>query len=216
MYFLIDFENVKNAGMQGTEYLENSDHVIIFYSAAVPNMEARYLEEIKASGCTFEVCKLIKPHKNALDFYIATRLGEIYGNGYNGSLAIISRDDGFHALRDYWASCAAVQHQVLICDSIERSIISANKPNQRTALIHARLKSTDIGNFYSAYAESIHLRRQLDEAFAGTAFSARTGEIEELLKNGKTPKIIYLDALRRFGRRDGLTVYNTLKSCAEF
>ncbi|MCI9375774.1 MAG: hypothetical protein HFF85_05165, partial [Oscillibacter sp.] len=46
--------------------------------------------------------------------------------------------------------------------------------------------------------------------------SARTGEIEELLKNGKTPKIIYLDALRRFGRRDGLTVYNTLKSCAEF
>ena len=24
MYFLIDFENVKNAGMQGTEYLENS------------------------------------------------------------------------------------------------------------------------------------------------------------------------------------------------
>lgn len=216
MYFLIDYENVKNAGMQGTEYLRPSDHVIVFYSAAVPNMEARYLEEIKSSGCTFEVCKLVKPHKNALDFYIATRLGQIYGGGYTGSLAIISRDDGFHALRDYWAFCSADPHQVLTCDSIERGIISANSPDKRTALIHARLKSTDIGNFYSAYAESLNLRSQLDEAFAGTEFSGRTSEIEDILKNGKTPKVIYLDTLRRFGRKDGLAVYKTLKSCAEF
>lgn len=216
MYFLIDYENVKNAGMQGTEYLVSTDHVIVFYSAAVPNMEARYLEEIKASGCTFEICKLVKPHKNALDFYIATRLGEIYGGGYTGALSIISRDDGFHALRDYWASCAAVPRQVLINDSIERSIISANLPNQRTAFIHARLKSTDIGNFYAAYAESLNLRNQLEEAFAGTEFSSRMREIEDILKNGKTPKVIYLDALRRFGRKDGLAVYKTLKACAEF
>ena len=101
-------------------------------------------------------------------------------------------------------------------DSIERSIISANKPDKRTALIHARLKSIDIGNFYSAYAESINLRGQLEEAFAGTGFSDRMGEIEDILKNGKTPKVIYLDALRRFGRKDGLEVYKTLKTCAEF
>ncbi|MCI8808676.1 MAG: hypothetical protein HFF84_00880 [Oscillibacter sp.] len=216
MYFLIDFENVTNTGMQGTEYLESSDYVLVFYSAAVPNMEARYLEEIKASGCTFEICKLVKPRKNALDFYIATRLGEIYGGGYDGCLSIISRDDGFHAVREYWAARTDKPRQVLINDSIERSIISANKPDKRTALIHARLKSIDIGNFYSAYAESINLRGQLEEAFAGTGFSDRMGEIEDILKNGKTPKVIYLDALRRFGRKDGLEVYKTLKTCAEF
>ena len=116
----------------------------------------------------------------------------------------------------FWASCSADPHQVLTCDSIERGIISANSPDKRTALIHARLKSTDIGNFYSAYAESLNLRSQLDEAFAGTEFSGRTSEIEDILKNGKTPKVIYLDTLRRFGRKDGLAVYKTLKSCAEF
>ena len=32
MIFLIDYENVNNAGMRGTQYLEPSDTLIIFFS----------------------------------------------------------------------------------------------------------------------------------------------------------------------------------------
>lgn len=216
MYFLIDYENVNNAGMQGTRDLFTADHVILFYSSATPNMEFQHLQQIKESGCTFEVCKLQKTRKNALDFYIVTRLGEIFGQGYTGSIAIISRDEGFHSVKDYWACCAVPPRQVLISDSIERSIISANEPNQRTALIHKRLKMTDIGNFYSAYSESQKLKNMLDEVFADTQFSARTQEIEELLKSGKTAKVLYLNTLHHFGRKDGLAVYQMLKRCADF
>ena len=76
MYFLIDYENVRNAGMQGTEYLLPDDHVIVFYSKAAPNMEARHLTDIKKSGCGFSICKLLKVRKNGLDFYIATKVGD--------------------------------------------------------------------------------------------------------------------------------------------
>ena len=31
MYFLIDYENVNYAGLEGTEYLEKGDTVIFFY-----------------------------------------------------------------------------------------------------------------------------------------------------------------------------------------
>ena len=59
MYFLIDYENVHTPGMRGTEYLLPSDHVLVFYSALVPNMEAQYLtairEEILKSGKTPKV-----------------------------------------------------------------------------------------------------------------------------------------------------------------
>lgn len=215
MYFLIDYENVKNAGMRGTEYLLPGDHVIVFYSSAVPNMEAQYLTGVRNSRCTFEVCKLIKVHKNALDFYIATRAGAIFGGGYTGNMAIISKDEGFQAVRDFWASCAAPPRRILLSESIERSIISANEPNERTKLLHARLKNVDIGAFFSAYEEEQKLGKRLAEAFAGTEFASRTGEMADILKTEKTTRDIYLNTLRRFGRRDGLEVYKRLKVCAE-
>lgn len=216
MYFLIDYENVRNVGMQGTEYLLPTDHITVFYSNSVPNMEARHLTDIKKSGCEFSICKLVKVRKNGLDFYIATRVGEIVGGGFQGNIAIISRDEGFHAVKDYWTTCAVPPRRVLVSENISRSIISANEPNQRTQLVQKELKMLDIGNFFSAYEESQKLKKILEDAFADTEYSSRTGEMEDILKNGKTPKVIYLDTLRRFGRKDGLIVYKKLKSCAEF
>ena len=63
MLFLIDFENVRNAGMRGCEFLQASDWVIVFYSKESPNMETRFLESIRDSGCRFEVCKLVQAKK---------------------------------------------------------------------------------------------------------------------------------------------------------
>ncbi len=37
-----------------------------------------------------------------MDFYIATRVGEFYGGGHEDQVGIISKDQGFHAVRDYW------------------------------------------------------------------------------------------------------------------
>lgn len=104
MYFLIDYENVQNSGMLGTDVLTREDCLDLFYSSSVPSMHSQYLEEIKASGCEFQIHKLMKTQKNGLDFYIATRLGEIFGAGYTGAAVIVSRDVGFQAVRDYWTS----------------------------------------------------------------------------------------------------------------
>lgn len=72
------------------------------FSLAAHSCENRYLEEIEKSGCTFDTCKLVNMGKNGLDFYIATRVGEFYGGGHEDQVAIISKDQGFHAVRDYW------------------------------------------------------------------------------------------------------------------
>ena len=102
MYFLVDFENVKSNGLRGADYLDKNDYLTLFFSAAAHSCEKRYLEAIEQSGCAFDTCKLVKTGKNGLDFYIATRIGEFYGNGHDDRVAIISKDQGFHAVRDYW------------------------------------------------------------------------------------------------------------------
>lgn len=95
MYFLIDYENVGSLGLRGSEFLVSSDHVILFYSASAPHMEHRHWENICKSGCGFEVCTLFKQRKNGLDFYIATKVGELFGAERTKHAVIVSNDTGF-------------------------------------------------------------------------------------------------------------------------
>lgn len=214
MYFLVDLENVHEAGMQGSGYLNQEDKLILFYSDSAPTLETRYLEDIQESGCEFAICKLKKARKNALDFYIVTKLGEIFGSGYSGIVAIISQDDGFRSAKEYWSQCSQPARTVVLGESIERAIISANLRDQRTQMIHQRTKKLEIASFYAAYKENRRIREALEALFEGTEYQSRIGEIEALLNGGKdqSPKVIYLNALHRFGRRDGLAVYRQLKN----
>lgn len=75
MLFLIDYENVGNAGMKGYGYLDMQDHVVIFYSEAKKHMERRILEELTSSKCIFEVCKLCKTGRMPWIFILHPGLG---------------------------------------------------------------------------------------------------------------------------------------------
>ncbi len=213
MFFLIDFENVRNAGMRGSEYLLPADHVIVFYSQSAPNMEQRHLINIQNSGCGFETYKLLAKRKNGLDFYIATKVGELFGANRCKNAVLVSNDSGFQAIRDFWQECSGTKNRVAISDSIEHGIISGGEVSQRATEIRTYQKRVDIGNFYAAYQENQRLQKILREAFSGTAFAARLSEIEGIVKNGATPKVIYLDSLRHFGRKEGQEVYRILKTC---
>lgn len=216
MYFLIDYENVKNAGMQGTEYLLPADHVIVFYSSDAPTMEQRHLMNIQNSGCGFETYKLLVKRKNGLDFYIATKVGELFGANQCRNAVLVSNDGGFKAIREFWQECSGTKNRVAISDSIEYGIIASGEVSERASRIRTYRKTVDIGNFYAAYQENLKLHRMLQEAFSGTAFTQRLKEIEEILKPGASPKVIYLDSLRHFGRKGGQEVYRILKTCANF
>ena len=94
-------------------------------------------------------------------------------------------------------------------------ILRANEHDERTDIIRDRLLSTDIGKFFNAYRETLKLRELLQEVFNDTEYINRTDEMEEILKTGKTAKVIYLNTLHCFGRKDGLAVYQRLKNCAK-
>jgi hypothetical protein len=214
MYFLIDYENVHNAGMRGSEHLTEQDSVLLFYSASAPNMEQQHLDNIRASGCGFEIYKLVSQRKNGLDFYIATKVGELFGAQKCRHAVVVSHDNGFASIREFWQSCSGTKNRVTISDSIETGISECGENSPRANQIRSGHKMEDIGNFYSAYRQDLKFQQLLREAFAGTAFQGQLKEIETVLKTGKSPKVIYLDSLRQFGRKDGQEIYRILKNCA--
>lgn len=215
MYFLIDYENVRNSGMRGSEFLLPSDCVIIFYSDASPVIEQRHLNNIQISKCGFETCKLLKKRKNGLDFYIASKAGALFGAERCQNLVIVSNDGGFQAVRDYWQERSGTKHRVALSESIEHGIITANENSSRANLIRSYRKTVDIGQFTAAYQEKQRIQQALLRAFDGTEFCDRLQDIQDILKDGASPKVIYLDSLRRFGRKGGQEVYRILKNCKQ-
>ena len=216
MYFLIDFENVKNLGLRGAEELEQEDGVAIFFSDSNSRVERRYLQDIEESGCTFDAYKLVKPYKNALDFYIAAKSGELFGGGYPGVIAIISKDEGFKAVRDYWTYRAKPTHRMVVCESIERAILAAGGPYPRVRRISAKMTSLGVEEFYASITDRRKVKEMLNQQFADTQLAERIDDLEALIQKSETPRELYLNALRGFGRNDGLFAYGILKERINF
>ena len=216
MLFLVDYENVGNAGMKGSSYLNAKDHIIVFYSETKKNMERRTLERITASECIFEICKLCKTGKNALDFYIASKLGELFGGGQEGIAVIVSNDNGFQAVRDYWEKRAEHRRKVLLSPCVEDGIVCGGENNERTRELKRLRENLTIGGYHAAYLERMRIKTVLQKLFEGTEYENMTEEIRNLIEGKeKTSKTIYLNCLHLFGRNNGLAIYNRVKACDE-
>lgn len=211
MYFLVDFENVRSGGLRGVDYLDKSDYITIFFSEAAHSCERRYLEEIEESGCHFDICKLQNTGKNGLDFYIASRVGEFYGAGHKERVAIISKDQGYKAVRDYWDVRLPSNKKIIISPSVERSLIASNDNSERVKRLKGKLASVDIDVFQAKYEERVKMQQLLQQIFHETEYENKMAEIQDMVETTKSPKIVYLNSLHRFGRNQGLEIYRRIK-----
>ena len=99
---IVDYENVRDAGLLGLDALCEKDSLAIFYSQTCNTINQEHVDYIQESGCDFEVVQLKNPRSNALDFYQATYVGELIANGEK-EIALITKDKGFHSIKDYVA-----------------------------------------------------------------------------------------------------------------
>lgn len=129
----IDYENVcMSAGLKGVKYLDADDKLIIFYSKDCEKIRKEYLDDILESKCRFEIVKLVQKGKNALDFYIATKVGMEIQSGERFIL-IVSRDKGFAAVQDFITS-SFLQNEfgrVAISSNIENGLLLLNDPDDK-------------------------------------------------------------------------------------
>jgi len=151
MFFLIDYENVNYAGLEGTELLNKNDTVIIFFSNVCKNIVAYRMMDIKQSGCTFEICKLKNVRKNALDFYIASRVAEILTIDANAKIAIISSDKGYISVLDYWQPKLVMHNQMLLAKSIATAMSFINGDNIRKKIVDERMSIVDLQTEFIKY-----------------------------------------------------------------
>lgn len=213
IHFVIDFENVSSLGLLGSEYLYSDDSVTIFYSSVCLKIETGKMNQILQSGCNFDICKLQKTGKNALDFYIASRVGEIYGSGYPGNVAIVSKDKGFCAVQEYWRN-ASPRRNVVLRSDIEQCIVSSGEVSERSRLIQGKKKLIDLESEYQKYQERKRIQKEVEELFANSDYITKAEPIIDIIQTKESPKTMYLKTLKKFGKKDGLQIYNKIKNIA--
>ena len=214
MYFLIDYENVNYAGLEGTEFLEKGDTVSFFYSDKCDKIISYRMKAIEKSGCTFEICKLRNVRKNGLDFYIASKVGEIFAMDRNAKIAIISADNGFQAVLDYWRPRLKVQNQLVKSKSIAKSLICLNGEGARKLLVNENMAALELQTVYAKYEERNRIVAGVTDLFVDTDFEPLISQIADIVISSNKPKILYLTSLKSFGKRDGTEVYRKIKNSA--
>lgn len=216
MYFLIDFENVNYAGLEGLEYLDKDDTLIIFYSAACDKIKEYRLQQIINSGCNWEINRLARTGKNALDFYIATSVGEIFSTDSNATIGIVSSDKGFRAVKDYWKSRLNPKNRLVQGNSVAVCMSHGHDTTRRRSVVRKQNSTVDIKEQHSKYIENRRIELSLKAYFGETEYAAIIPQIMNIIKNEKNPKAVYLATLKSFGKKAGLQVYRTLKLLPEY
>lgn len=213
MYFLVDYENVKCDGMVGAEHLTREDSVLIFYSDNTPNITLDRISDILRSGCLFETCKLQTPGKNALDFYIATKTGEIFGAGSDTVVAVVSGDKGFRFIADFW-NTGSQSKKVVFRPSIEECIALAERSTDRSRAIANKKSKT---HEHAAIVDEQNTTGEdaMTRALKTTLGSSYTADIRDLVraavikKKGLQEK--FRAIVKQFGQQKGLEIYRGIK-----
>ncbi|MCC8104399.1 MAG: PIN domain-containing protein [Clostridiales bacterium] len=211
LYFLIDYENVGEAGLDGMEHLYDTDVVVIFYSASCEKISKKSMDYILKSGCHFQAVRLKKTGKNALDFYIVSMIGELFGAGFSGKVIVVSKDKGYAAMKDYWMDRGIQSECILLKPAVKDGIIATNENSVRRKLISAATAQVSIGKEYAKYQERDRLKKKIEDLFVGSEYEEAVARIFELTETEKKPKDLYLGSLKRFGKVDGTNIYRCLK-----
>lgn len=214
MYFLIDFENVHNVGLEGFEYLNEEDTVIVFYSPICKTMKKYRMEQIFDSGCEWKIVKLAKAGKNALDFYIATSVGEIFTANPDATIGIVSNDKGFGAVKDYWKARLEPQNKLVQGNSVAVCMSKGYDITGRSGSVKADNNLINMEEEYARYIDNRRVEEKLREAFACSCYEEMIPEIIRIINSETSPKDLYLATIKSFGKKNGLEVYRTLKLCS--
>ena len=204
MIFLVDYENVGIEGLRGYSETKKDDEVHIFFSKNANKMNREIFNTFVINGCDIFISKLKTINKNALDFYIVSKLGELIGKNTEDNIAVISKDKGFNAAIEYWKSVRNNSAKILLANTLGEAI------SQRNEVLLSE-ESESIDALYNEYRRTQNIKNKIIDRFNGTKFEPCISEILEILEKENDKSGIYRKALHVFGRENGLKIYQTLK-----
>lgn len=109
-YYLVDFENVADTGLEGFFQLTAEDTVYLFYSPKSNRINIDFIQKLlEGKGQANLRFLSVSAGNQALDLQLASFLGSLISQGSEDCVyTIVSRDKGFAVLRSFWSNHAGL------------------------------------------------------------------------------------------------------------
>ncbi len=130
--FLVDYENVKRAGLNGIENCDEFDKVIILYSEVHNTLTFDIHSQLNGTGATIEYQCVKVGRKDSLDHQLSSYLGFLISRNPLTEFYIVSADMGFDFICDFWNNKNFKVGQVLNL-KMDTTIINKPAPLKQTA-----------------------------------------------------------------------------------
>lgn len=142
-YYLVDYENTGQKGIEDLSNLHEGDNLIVFYSYVCDNITLSLVEKLNEIGVKLSVIKATVGTKNALDFQLSSYLGYLIKEfGSNAQYYIVSDDKGYGCLCDFWNSF-----------NIHVGLIGTDKQNNRYRFDRVLGSNNIIEDFEDAFKD---------------------------------------------------------------
>ena len=206
--FLVDYENVNAAGLNGVSSLSAEDSVIIFYSEKAETMTFGLHRRLNESKASISFQKVSTGSKNALDFQLCTYLGYLIAqNGQSGQTDyyIVSEDQDYAVLPIYWkhrkVNVSLISKIFVVSATPDAGSVdeppappetaSANEPpaTPDPAPANEIMKKPDV---------SIAEIQTLLKTLLPAKYQGRVPAIAEIIRNGRTKGKVHSELMRAF------------------
>ena len=156
--YLIDYENVKSEGIKGIAQLSEEDRVVIFYSHNADTITFEAMDMIFNSKAQVSKYKILCGGKNALDFQLSTYLGYLIHEAKDSYFYIISKDNGFKHVVDFWKRTFRFDGYVYCFATIADGNARQNRFKNATAKERARAMEEEL----AAMSEELEAQGDID------------------------------------------------------
>lgn len=139
-YYLVDFENVHSAGLDGIHKLDADSTVCIFYSRNASNVTSGLNFGMMESKAEIKYQHAEAGNKNALDFQLSSYLGVIITEnaGKNCKYYIVSRDSGYSSLIPFWKDKGITVE--IISDISGRGLFAQNSLAHKVSILTGEMQ----------------------------------------------------------------------------
>lgn len=189
MVYLVDYENVSNAGLSGVTNLTQGDSLIIFYSKNSSTISIQTHIELGLSKANIEYIEVNANSKNALDFQLSTYLGALIKEFPTSDFAIISKDTGYNALVNFWENR---NKKISLYTTLNKTEVSSTKQNT------PKPKAQD--------KTSCEVRNLLQGSY-----SDKIAKVTSIIKNNKKKQDIHCALVKEYKQQIGANIYRIIK-----
>ena len=180
--YLIDYENVKSEGIKGIAQLSEEDRVVIFYSHNADTITFEAMDMIFNSKAQVSKYKILCGGKNALDFQLSTYLGYLIHEAKDSYFYIVSKDNGFKHVVDFWKRTFRFDGYVYCFATIADGNARQNRFKNATAKERARAMEEEL----AAMSEELEAQGDSDLEESEEDFAPETKEaVKEAVKEAE-------------------------------